>query len=178
MKFLTTLLLIVAVIGIFVNSGLQVTALVELTSLKEETVDADMKTTKNLLLSAIIFGFVAGLLLATSIILLNMYVPEDSSVPYLVLLLAGLTLFTSGVLGGAVALRLQCQRGNKDSPKDKAWQYTSYSSIVGVLGTLLLLFAEGFDKRREIKKNIVRTLGKPVPGNPLIYKAEMYHDNK
>lgn len=160
MKFLTTILLNLAIACILVNSGLQLAALFELNSLKDET--TELSQTKRILLSAVILGFVSGALLSTALILLYMYSNSTSVTPYMMLLLAGLCLLAGGVLGGTVAFRLQCQRGTQDSPKDKAWQYCSYSSMIGVIGTLVLLFLEGFDRRSQIKQQVIKVLSEPV----------------
>jgi len=150
----TTIALIqslIALLAILTNASLQSLALAELN--KSPLMNADVDDAKKLLLITVILQFVAAILMITATILLiiyrNKFQQHMNKFVYIALVLSGFLLLVGGSLGAAVAVRLQCYRG--DPHVESAWQKASISSAIGIVGTILLLIVQAFTRKETIK---------------------------
>lgn len=149
---------IIGLILIITMASLQAVALSEL---NKGTVDnADIKSAKKTLLISVIIQFVAALLFAISFIMLWRTVSSgsQSSVIYGALLVSGSLMVTGGALGSSAALRLQCHKS--DANVKKAWKFSTYSAIIGILGSIFLLIIQTFARKEQIAQATHRFLDK------------------
>ena len=142
---------VVALLAILINAILQSIGLSELN--KSLVNNVDVEDAKKLLFIAIMLQFVAAVLMITVLILLIVYREKlqqhMNKFIYVALIISGLLLLIGGSLGASVAVRLQCYRG--DPNVDKAWQRASITSVIGIVGTIVLLLIQVFTQRETIK---------------------------
>ncbi len=142
---------VIALLAILTNASLQSIGLSELN--KSLVNNVDVEDAKKLLFTAIMLQFVAAVLMITVFVLLIVYREKlqqhMNKFIYVALTISGLLLLIGGSLGASVAVRLQCYR--IDPNVNKAWQMASITSVVGIVGTIVLLLIQVFMQRETIK---------------------------
>lgn len=142
---------VIALIAIITNITLQVDALMQLN--KSVTKNVDIEDSKRMLLSSILLQSIAAVLMIIAFVILivkrEQLQAHMNKFIYAALIISGLLLLVSGSLGGATAVRLQCYRGDADV--NKAWNRASMTSVIGVVGTVLLLLIQVFTRKEDIK---------------------------
>ena len=142
---------IIALIAILANASFQSIGLSELN--KAAKSNLDIEYAKRMLLTSVILQFAAAIMMITvSIVLIfnrQKLQQHMSKLIYFALIISGLLLLVGGSLGATVAVRLQCYRG--DPHINKAWQQASISSVIGIVGTIVLLMIQAFTRKEELK---------------------------
>lgn len=145
----TTVALVQSIIGlilIITNASLQAVALSEL---NKSTIDNDdVKAAKKTLLISVITQFVSALLFSVTFIML-MSSTSHNAVVYGALMVSGALMITGGALGSSAALKLQCHKGS-DERVLKAWKFSTYSAISGIVGAIFLLIIQTFARKDQI----------------------------
>lgn len=175
-----------ALMVIIANASLHTMALIELNkmaSLKPtDNGYAQIQNCKKILLIAIFVQFVAAvIMIAVSIVIIANKKSLDkhmSKLIYFALFLSGMLMLASGVIGAYVSSQLQCFKYLNHV--DKAWNYTVYTAVIGILGVIVILITQAFIRRSSIKAATLRYLGAAALPPPPKYdvftgklKAEM-----
>lgn len=159
---------IVAMLAIIANIGLQITGSIALG--KATTDNPDIATAKRILTGSIITQILAviliGSVLSVIVFAKDAFSGGTSVWIYIALVTAGILLLIGGSLGATVAMKLQCYRS--DPNVQKAWQMSTISAVIGIVGAMLMLVVQGFLKREEIKVRVLKQLAprKPNPPTP------------
>nr|QBK87827.1 MAG: hypothetical protein LCMAC202_01730 [Marseillevirus LCMAC202] len=140
-----------ALVAVVVNASLQTNGLL---NLNQTNVDnQDIQDAKRFLLAAVIAQFIAAVLMITVAILIivnkEKLQQQMSKFLYAALIISGLLMLVGGSLGAAAAVRLQCYKA--DMYVKKAWEMSSITAILGIVGTFILLLIQTFVKRETIK---------------------------
>ena len=155
---------ILAVCVTILNASIQTYALL---SLNKTTIENDdLSRAKKILLASVISQFVAALLLiavAITVIVHRKKIGEYmSNFIYIGLVIGGLLMLTGGSLGAVAAFRMQCYRS--DANVAIAWKWSSWTAVIGILSTMLMLVIQMFVKRKTIRETAIKHLtGEWVP---------------
>jgi hypothetical protein len=135
--------------AIIASGALQAYALSEMQKSSLKTSDLD--NIKQLLTGTVIAQFIAALILLVALIMILARGKDGdvSGFAYTALIAAGLLLFASGVVSANIAMRLQCYRN--DPNIQVAWQMSTYSAIVGIVGSILLLVVQTFVRKDTLR---------------------------
>ena len=140
-----------ALVVVVINASLQTIGLI---NLNQTTIDnQDIQDAKRFLLGAAIAQFIAAVLMITVAILIIVYKEKlqqhMNKLLYAALVVSGLLMIVGGSLGASAALRLQCYKS--DTNVQKAWEMSSITAILGIVGAFIMLLIQAFVKRETIK---------------------------
>jgi len=169
---------ILAFIALIVTTAFYSTALaslhkVDLPPNSESEMSDNIKRSKKILLITIATQIAFALVIAgvSMVIVYNNEKLDKHMTPliYIALVLSGLLLLASGVVGTIIAVNLQCYKFEKNI--ENAWTFSTYGAITGVVGSFLMLIMQGFTRRQSIKETALRYLSKGVEPQPPRYNV-------
>jgi len=147
------------------NASLQAYALAQIN--KADLKDSDLKVSevKNMLLGSVVSQFLTAILLMVIFVLLFVYREKYQKhigwMIYAGLSISTFLMFVGGVIGATAATRLQCYK--KLPHVYEAWRMSMLTGVMGILGTMMIMFVQAFLKRHEIKEQATKLLAtRPV----------------
>lgn len=134
------------------NAVLQSIALARLN--KYEGDNESVAYARKILIASIAVHYITIVFIIACFIIYRMYSKSFeahmATLTYTLLIFSSIVLISGGSLGATAALQLQCSRSDENI--QSAWKMSTISSVIGIVGTVLMLSIQTFIRRNKLKE--------------------------